>query len=53
MPSPFRGVDPFIEASGRWVGFHYVLITHCSELMNERLPGNYLAVVDKRLEWLR
>lgn len=50
MPSPFPGVDPFIEASGRWIGFHNILIAHCSELLNDRLPENYLAVVDERLE---
>lgn len=50
MPSPFRGVDPFIEASGRWVGFHNILITHCSELLNAELPENYAALVDERLE---
>lgn len=50
MPSPFPGVDPFIEASGRGLGFHNILIGHCSELLNARLPENYLAVVDERLE---
>lgn len=50
MPSPFPGVDPFIEASGRWLGFHNILIAHCSELLNARLPEHYLAVVDERLE---
>lgn len=50
MPSAFPGVDPFIEASGRWVGFHNILIAHCSELLNDRLPESYLAVVDERLE---
>ncbi|HEY2588842.1 MAG TPA: DUF4058 family protein [Tepidisphaeraceae bacterium] len=50
MPSPFPGVDPFIEASGRWVGFHNILITHCSELLNAELPENYAAVVEGRLK---
>ena len=50
MPSPFPGVDPYIEASGRWVGFHNNLIAHCSELLNAELPQNYAALVDERLE---
>ena len=50
MPSPFPGVDPFIEASGPWVGFHNVLIAHCSELLNAELPENYAAIVDERVE---
>jgi len=50
MRSPFPGVDPFIEATGRWVGFHNVLIAHCSELLNAELPENYAALVEERLE---
>jgi len=50
MRSPFPGVDPFIEATGRWVGFHNVLIAHCSELLNASLPENYAALVDERVE---
>lgn len=50
MSSPFPGVDPFIEASGRWIGFHNILIVHCSELLNAGLPEDYAAVVDERVE---
>jgi hypothetical protein len=50
MPSPFPGVDPFIEATGRWGGFHNILITHCSELLNASLPEHYAALVDERVE---
>ena len=49
MHSPFPGVDPFIEASGRWIGFHNILIAHCSELLNAALPENYAALVDAAL----
>lgn len=50
MPSPFPGVDPFIEASDRWVGFHNVLIAQCSKLLNVSLPEDYAAWVDVRRE---
>ena len=50
MPSPFPGVDPFVELSGRWTGFHHILIAHCSELLNAELPQDYAALVDERLE---
>ena len=50
MPSPFPGVDPFIEATGRWIGFHNILITHYSESLNASLPPNYAAVVEERVE---
>jgi hypothetical protein len=46
----FPGVNPFIEASGRWTGFHNLLIARCSELLNETLPPNYAAFVVDRLE---
>jgi hypothetical protein len=32
------------------VGFHNILIAHCSELLNANLPENYAALVDERLE---
>lgn len=50
MPSPFPGVDPFIEASGRWLGFHHILIVRCSEQLNEKLPEQFAAFVDERPE---
>jgi hypothetical protein len=50
MPSPFPGVDPFIEISGRWVGFHNMLIANCTALLNARLPDHYAAIPDERVE---
>ena len=41
MPSPFPGVDPFLEASGLWEGFHERLIIHLSDLLSERVPKRY------------
>jgi hypothetical protein len=50
MPSPFPGVDPFIEASGRWVGFHNMLIAYCTAMLNAQLPDHYAAIPDERVE---
>jgi hypothetical protein len=50
MKNPFPGVDPFIEANGRWIGFHNSMIAHCAELLNEVLPPNYAAFNEERLE---
>lgn len=50
MSSPFPGVDPYVEASGLWVGFHNALITYCSQLLNATLPSNYVSVIEERLE---
>jgi hypothetical protein len=50
MANPFPGVNPYIEANGRWTGFHNLLIACFSELLTEVLPTNYAAFVEERLE---
>src|SRR6266436_5107820 len=50
MSSPFPGIDPFIEVSDRWPGFHNLLIGECSKQLNARLPQNYAAIVEERVE---
>ncbi|MDR3637296.1 MAG: DUF4058 family protein [Isosphaeraceae bacterium] len=49
MPSPFPGMDPYLEAQGRWPGFHNALITHCNEALNRDLPEGYVAQIDERI----
>src|SRR3954453_10659934 len=49
MPSPFPGMDPYLEAQGRWPGFHNMLIACCSELLNRELPESYVAQTDERI----
>ena len=49
MPSPFPGMDPYLEAQGRWPGFHTLLIGSCSELLNRDLPETYVAQADERI----
>jgi hypothetical protein len=49
MPSPFPGIDPYLEAQGRWPGFHTALMTHCSEMLNRDLPDAYVAQIDERI----
>ena len=49
MPSPFPGIDPYLEAQGRWPGFHTALMTHCSEVLNRDLPEGYVAQIDERI----
>ena len=31
MPSPFPGMDPFLEVPAQWHGVHNKLITHVEE----------------------
>jgi hypothetical protein len=42
-------MDPYLEAQGRWPGFHTALITHCSEVLNRELPEPYVAQIDERI----
>jgi hypothetical protein len=50
MPNPFPGVNPYVEASGRWPGFHNAMITYAGELLNSILPANYAALIEERVE---
>ena len=45
MPSPFPGMDPYIESSGRWGDFHTSMLVAMRAALNERLPKGYAAEV--------
>jgi Protein of unknown function (DUF4058) len=49
MPSPFPGVDPFLEASGHWEGFHERIIIYLSDMLSERLPRPYWVNIQERV----
>jgi hypothetical protein len=42
MPSPFPGMDPFIEACGLWEDFHNSLIGQISSQLAEVAPPRYV-----------
>jgi hypothetical protein len=46
MPSPFPGVDPYVESSGRWGDFHDSMIAAMRASLNERLPAGYAAEIN-------
>jgi Protein of unknown function (DUF4058) len=48
MPSPFPGVDPYLEQSGRWPEFHNRVVTYACDAINDRLPGRYIACIDEQ-----
>lgn len=41
MPSPFPGMDPFIEACGRWEDFHSQLIGEMHRTLAAAVPKRY------------
>ena len=49
MPSPFPGMDPFLESQGFWQDFHTSLLTYCRESLNTSLPGHYAALMEERI----
>ena len=49
MPSPFPGMDPYLEAQGHWESFHAALVLHSAEALNEELPRSYVAKVETRI----
>lgn len=52
MPSPFPGMDPYIEHRKRWADFHHEFVTNCRAALNRTLPENYVATIDERLQLL-
>jgi hypothetical protein len=52
MPSPFPGMDPYIEAMNRWADFHQEFLVQCRAQLNERLPENYAATLGERIEMI-
>ena len=38
MPSPFPGMDPYLEAPDIWPDFHHAVAGQISSELNRRLP---------------
>lgn len=49
MPSPFPGMDPWLENPLRWPGAHHSLITYFRDALNAALPARYVALIQERL----
>ena len=49
MPSPFPGMDPFLENPGLWPGVHAKLIATLWEMIGPLLPGRYWVDVEERI----
>src|SRR4051794_19163604 len=48
MPSPFPGMDPYLEHPGWWPDFHQTFITYCRDALWDQVPDRY----DVRVETL-
>jgi hypothetical protein len=52
MPSPFPGMDPYLEAQGLWEGCHAAMVTHSAEGLNQRLPDGYVAKIETKVTFV-
>src|SRR5579885_3520244 len=50
MPSPFPGMDPYLEAPDIWPDVHDALAGEIRALLNQTLPAPYYARLEKRPE---
>ena len=49
MPSPFPGMDPYLEGPVLWSGLHHALITYIRDALNPVLGPRYVANISERL----
>jgi hypothetical protein len=49
MKCPFPGMDPYLEAQGRWRDLHTSMITYCRDALNDVLPDNYVAQIEEQI----
>lgn len=49
MASPFPGMDPWLEAPGRWPDVHHRLISVAGDLLTEMLRPRYYARIEERI----
>lgn len=50
MPSPFPGMDPYLEAPDIWPDFHQALAGEIRGLLNSKMPAPYYARLEMRPE---
>lgn len=49
MPSPFPGMDPYLEARDLWEGVHQWLAIHIARDLQPQLRPRYVAMVERRI----
>jgi Protein of unknown function (DUF4058) len=48
MPSPFPGMNPYLEQNDTWEDFHQSFITHTADLLSKQVGDNYLVKIKVR-----
>jgi len=49
MPSPFPGMNPYLEQSDAWQDFHQSFLIHARDSLSAQVGPNYLVKVEVRL----
>ena len=49
MPSPFPGMDPYLEHPAHWPGVHHELISQIRAALQPQLRPRYVAMVEERV----
>src|ERR1700731_569708 len=49
MPSPFPGMNPYLEQNDTWEDFHQSFITHARDTLSGQLGPNYLVKIEVRI----
>ena len=49
MPSPFPGMDPYLEEPGLWPDVHHGLISQIQAVLNPSIRPTYVARVELRV----
>jgi len=50
MPSPFPGMDPYLEKQSVWPDIHQRLITYISEALQSQIRPKYIARIGERVQ---
>ena len=49
MPSPFPGMNPYLEHPGTWPDFHNSLITYMREMLNRAVGEHYFVSIEEQV----
>jgi Protein of unknown function (DUF4058) len=49
MPSPFPGMNPYLEQDDVWQDFHERFVPYLAEQMGARLPPHYIVKIDEHV----
>lgn len=49
MPSPFPGMDPYLENPSRWPGLHTHLVVQLQAQLNALIAPRYIAMIEERV----